>query len=145
MGTFHRNPFESAWRVIEATTGRHLVKDFLEGRYVLVNEGFVRFVGESPHASDVGRNTTRAYTRRADARAVREAATQVLAYRQAGSVAKASPTGPDGQPTTDSRLEGFVYRDKEGRSLALLASRTNHRRREAARGTSSAPQEALFR
>ena len=60
------NSFDILHAVIEATLDAIFVKD-LEGRYVLVNEAFCRFIGKT-HEEIVGRNDYELYSE-ADARA----------------------------------------------------------------------------
>src|SRR3954447_10308994 len=74
------NSFDILQAVIEATPDAIFVKD-LEGRYVLVNEAFARFIGKSP-AETAGKNDFELY-QEADARAFVEADRVVLASGEA--------------------------------------------------------------
>jgi PAS domain S-box-containing protein len=88
------NSFDILQAVIEATPDAIFVKD-LEGRYVLVNEAFSRFLGKS-QPEIIGKNDFDLYLE-ADARAFVEADRQVLAsgtYQAFEGVA----TGQNGQP-----------------------------------------------
>src|ERR1035437_4706754 len=94
------NSFDILQAVIGATPDAIFVKD-LEGRYVLVNEAFARFLGKS----------------QADARAFVEAERQVLAGGEPQAF-EGVATGQDGRPQTYLVSKG-VYRDKDGRSLGV--------------------------
>src|SRR3954453_8919915 len=108
------NSFDILQAVIEATPDSIFVKD-LEGRYVLVNEAFARFIGKS-QSDIVGRNDFELYPE-ADARAFAEADRQVLATGNPQAFEGVAPGG-DGQPQTYLVSKG-VYRDKDGRSLGV--------------------------
>ena len=102
------NSFDILQAVIEATPDAIFVKD-LEGRYVLVNEAFVRFVGKS-QTDIVGKNDFELYPA-ADARAFVEADQQVIATGRHQAF-EGVATGQDGQPQTYLVSKG-PYRDRE--------------------------------
>ena len=134
------NSFDILQAVIEATLDAIFVKD-LEGRYVLVNEAFCRFIGK-PHADIVGRNDYELYTE-ADARAFIEADQQVLASGRP-QVFEGVATGPDGQPQTYLVSKG-VYRDKDGQSLGVFGISHDITELREAHENLERTQEALFR
>src|SRR4249920_142553 len=134
------NSFDILQAVIEATLDAIFVKD-LEGRYVLVNEAFCRFIGK-PHADIVGRNDYELYTE-ADARAFIEADRQVLATGRP-QVFEGVATGPDGQPQTYLVSKG-LYRDKDGQSLGVFGISHDITELREADENLERTQEALFR
>ena len=111
------NSFDILQAVIEATPDAIFVKD-LEGRYVLVNEAFARFVGKS-QSDIVGKNDFELYPE-ADARAFVAADQRVLASGKPQAF-EGVATGQDGQPQTYLVSKG-VYRDKDGRMLGVFSS-----------------------
>jgi PAS domain S-box-containing protein len=108
------NSFDILQAVIEATPDAIFVKD-LEGRYVLVNEAFSRFIGKS-QADIVGRNDFELYPA-ADARAFVEADWCALA-----SGMHQSFEGVARGPTERAVCRPIcrrAHRDKDGRSLGV--------------------------
>src|SRR5450759_5707186 len=87
------NSFDILQAVIEATPDAIFVKD-LEGRYVLVNEAFARFIGKS-QTDIVGKNDFELYPE-ADARDFVAADRQVLASGKPQAF-EGVETGQDGQ------------------------------------------------
>ena len=134
------NSFDILQAVIEATPDAIFVKD-LEGRYVLVNEAFARFIGKS-QADIVGKNDFELYPE-ADARAFVEADRQVLASGKPQAF-EGVATGQDGQPQTYLVSKG-VYRDKDGRSLGVYGISHDITELREAHETLERTQEALFR
>src|SRR5947209_5836737 len=133
------NSFDILQAVIEATPDAIFVKD-LEGRYVLVNEAFARFLGK-PQDQIVGRNDYELYPE-ADARAFVEADQQVLATGKPQAF-EGVATGGDGQPQTYLVSKG-VYRDKKGRSLGVYGISHDITELREAHETLERTQEALF-
>src|SRR4051812_29186830 len=134
------NSFDILQAVIEATPDSIFVKD-LEGRYVLVNEAFARFIGKS-QADIVGKNDFELYPE-ADARAFVDADRQVLAGGKPQAF-EGVATGPDGQPQTYLVSKG-VYRDKDGRSLGVYGISHDITELRDAHENLERTQEALFR
>ncbi len=134
------NSFDILQAVIEATPDSIFVKD-LEGRYVLVNEAFARFIGKS-QADIVGRNDFELYPE-ADARAFVEADRQVLATGKPQAF-EGVATGHGGQPQTYLVSKG-VYRDKNGRSLGVYGISHDITELREAHENLEHTQEALFR
>jgi PAS domain S-box-containing protein len=134
------NSFDILQAVIEATPDAIFVKD-LEGRYVLVNEAFARFIGKS-QADIVGRNDFELYPE-ADARAFVEADRQVVATGK-HQVFEGVATGPDGQPQTYLVSKG-PYHDKDGRSLGVYGISHDITELREAHENLERTQEALFR
>ena len=134
------NSFDILQAVIEATPDAIFVKD-LEGRYVLVNEAFARFIGK-PQPDIVGRNDFELYPE-ADARAFVEADKQVLALGKPQAF-EGVATGGDGQPQTYLVSKG-VYRDKDGRSLGVYGISHDITDLREAHESLEKTQEALFR
>ncbi len=126
--------------VIEATLDAIFVKD-LEGRYVLVNEAFCRFIGKT-HEEIVGRNDYELYSE-ADARAFIDADRQVLASGRPQAFDGVA-TGRDGQPQTYLVSKG-VYRDKDGRNLGVFGISHDITELREAHENLERTQEALFR
>jgi len=133
------NSFDILQAVIEATPDSIFVKD-LEGRYVLVNEAFARFIGKA-QADIVGKNDFELYPD-ADARAFVEADRQVLAIGQPQAF-EGVATGQDGQPQTYLVSKG-VYRDKDGRILGVYGISHDITELREAHETLERTQEALF-
>ena len=134
------NSFDILQAVIEATPDAIFVKD-LDGRYVLVNEAFARFIGKS-HADIVGRNDYELYPE-VDARAFVEADRQVLATGKP-RVFEGVATGHEGEPQTYLVSKG-VYRDKDGRSLGVFGISHDITELREAHENLERTQEALFR
>jgi PAS domain S-box-containing protein len=134
------NSFDILHAVIEATPDAIFVKD-LEGRYVLVNEAFCRFIGK-PHGEIVGRNDLELYPE-ADARAFVDADRQVLATGKPQAF-EGVATGQQGQPQTYLVSKG-VYRDKDGRSLGVFGISHDITELREAHENLERTQEALFR
>src|SRR4051794_35614173 len=134
------NSFDILQAVLGATLDAIFVKD-LEGRYVLVNEAFCRFIGKSV-SEIVGKNDYELYPE-ADARAFVEADRQVLASGRAQAFDGVA-TGQDGQPQTYLVSKG-VYRDKDGRILGVFGISHDITELREAHETLARTQEALFR
>jgi two-component system CheB/CheR fusion protein len=134
------NSFDILQAVIEATPDSIFVKD-LQGRYVLVNEAFARFIGKS-QAEIVGRNDFELYPE-ADARLFVDADRQVLATGQHQAF-EGVATGRDGTPQTYLVSKG-VYRDKDGRSLGVYGISHDITELRHARETLERTREELFR
>ncbi len=133
------NSFDILQAVIEATPDAIFVKD-LEGRYVLVNEAFARFVGRA-QADIVGKNDFELYPD-ADAHAFVEADTQVIASGKHQTF-EGVATGQDGQPQTYLVSKG-PYRDKDGHSLGVYGISHDITELREAHETLARTQEALF-
>ena len=134
------NSFDILQAVIEATPDAIFVKD-LEGRYVLVNEAFARFIGK-PQADIVGRNDFELYPE-SDARQFVEADKQVIAtgtHQAFEGVA----TGQDGQLQTYLVSKG-PYRDRDGRTLGVYGISHDITELREAHENLERTQEALFR
>jgi PAS domain S-box-containing protein len=134
------NSFDILYAVIEATLDAIFVKD-LDGRYVLVNAAFCRFIGK-PHSDIVGKNDYELYPD-VDARAFVEADRQVLAAGKP-QVFEGVATGQGGQPQTYLVSKG-VYRDKDGRSLGVFGISHDITELREAHENLERTQEALFR
>jgi PAS domain S-box-containing protein len=134
------NSFDILQAVIEATPDAIFVKD-LEGRYVLVNEAFARFIGKPP-LDVVGRNDFELYPE-ADARDFIAADQQVLASGNPQTF-EGVATGSDGEPQTYLVSKG-VYRDKDGRSLGVYGISHDITELREAHETLEKTREALFR
>src|SRR4051794_26507798 len=134
------NSFDILQAVIEATPDAIFVKD-LDGRYVLVNEAFARFIGK-PQSDIVGRNDFELYPE-ADARAFVEADRQVLATGRPRAF-EGVATGGDGQPQTYLVSKG-VYCDKDGRRLGVYGISHDITELREAHENLAKTQEALFR
>jgi PAS domain S-box-containing protein len=134
------NSFDILQAVIEATPDAIFVKD-LEGRYVLVNEAFARFIGKA-QPDIVGKNDFELYPD-ADARAFVEADRQVIATGRHQAF-EGVATGQDGQPQTYLVSKG-PYRDKDGRSLGVYGISHDITELREAHETLERTQEALFR
>src|SRR5436190_10908662 len=134
------NSFDILQAVIEATPDAIFVKD-LEGRYVLINEAFARFVGKPP-SDIVGRNDFELYPE-VDARDFVAADRQVLATGKPQAF-EGVATGHDGQPQTYLVSKG-VYRDKNGRSLGVYGISHDITELREAHENLEKTREALFR
>jgi PAS domain S-box-containing protein len=134
------NSFDILQAVIEATPDAIFVKD-LDGRYVLVNEAFARFIGKS-QSDIVGKDDFELYPETA-ARAFVDADRQVLASGQPQAF-EGVATGHDGQPQTYLVSKG-VYRDKDGRSLGVYGISHDITELREAHENLERTQEALFR
>src|SRR6516165_7917068 len=114
------NSFDILNAVIEATLDVIFVKD-LEGRYVLVNEAFCRFIGKT-NDEIVGRNDFELYSE-ADARAFVNADRQVLASGRP-QVFEGVATGPDGvNPRQLGAVDGVAPGFIPGRAETARADR----------------------
>jgi PAS domain S-box-containing protein len=133
------NSYDILHAVIEATPDAIFVKD-LEGRYVVVNEAFARFIGKSP-ADIAGKNDFELYPE-ADARAFVEADRQVLASGEAQAF-EGIATGESG-PQTYLVTKG-VYRDTDGRILGVYGISHDITELKHAHETLEQTREALFR
>jgi PAS domain S-box-containing protein len=134
------NSFDILQAVIEATPDAIFVKD-LDGRYVLVNEAFARFLGK-PRDQIVARNDCELYPE-ADARAFVEADRHVLATGKPQTF-EGVATGPDGQLQTYLVSKG-VYRDNDGRSLGVYGISHDITELREAHENLERTKEALFR
>ena len=134
------NSFDILHAVIEATPDAIFVKD-LDGRYVLVNEAFCRFIGK-PHSEIVGCNDFELYPE-ADARAFVEADRQVLATGKAQAF-EGVATAQRGEQQTYLVSKG-VYRDKDGRILGVFGISHDITELREAHENLERTQEALFR
>ena len=134
------NSFDILQAVIEATPDAIFVKD-LEGRYVLVNEAFARFIGKS-QSDIVGRNDFELYPE-ADAREFVAADRRVLASGTPQAF-EGVATGQDGRPQTYLVSKG-VYRDHDGRSLGVYGISHDITELREAHETLEKTQQALFR
>jgi PAS domain S-box-containing protein len=133
------NSFDILQAVIEATPDAIFVKD-LEGRYVLVNEAFARFIGKS-QTDIVGRNDYELYPE-ADAREFIDADRRVLESGRP-QVFEGVATG-QGQPQRYLVSKG-VYRDKDGASLGVFGISHDITELREAHENLERTQEALFR
>jgi PAS domain S-box-containing protein len=133
------NSFDILQAVIEATPDAIFVKD-LEGRYVVVNEAFARFINKSP-AGIVGRNDFELYPEE-DARQFIEADRQVLATGLAQAF-EGVATGEAG-PQTYLVTKG-VYRDNDGKILGVYGISHDITELKLAQETLEQTREALFR
>jgi PAS domain S-box-containing protein len=125
--------------VIDATPDAIFVKD-LDGRYVVVNAAFARFIGKTPE-DIVGRNDFELYPE-VDARAFVEADRQVLA--SGGPQAfEGVATGESG-PQTYHVTKG-VYRDRDGNILGVYGISHDITELQQAHETLEQTREALFR
>jgi PAS domain S-box-containing protein len=134
------NSFDILQAVIEATPDAIFVKD-LDGRYVLVNAAFSRFIGKS-QPDIVGKNDFELYPE-ADARAFVEADRQVIATGKHQAF-EGVATGPDGQPQTYLVSKG-PYRDRDGRILGVYGISHDITELRDAHENLERTQEALFR
>src|SRR5713226_3213612 len=125
--------------VIAATPDAIFVKD-LEGRYVVVNGAFARFIGKSM-AEIVGKNDFELYPE-VDARAFIEADRQVLATGQAQAF-EGVATGEAG-PQTYLVTKG-VYRDGDGKIIGVYGISHDISELKHAQETLAQTREALFR
>jgi two-component system, cell cycle sensor histidine kinase and response regulator CckA len=133
------NSFDILQAVIEATPDAIFVKD-LEGRYVVVNAAFTRFLGRSP-SDIIGRNDFELYEP-ATARQFVEDDRQVLASggpRSFEGVAS-SPSGEQAYLVTKG-----VYRDPNGAILGLYGISHDITELKKAHETLEQTREALFR
>jgi two-component system, cell cycle sensor histidine kinase and response regulator CckA len=133
------NSYDILQAVIEATPDAIFVKD-LEGRYIVVNEAFARFINK-PAADIVGKNDFELYPE-VDARAFVEADKQVLASGRAQTF-EGIATGEEG-PQTYLVTKG-VYRDKDGRILGVYGISHDITELKHAHETLEQTREALFR
>jgi two-component system, cell cycle sensor histidine kinase and response regulator CckA len=133
------NSYDILQAVIEATPDAIFVKD-LDGRYVLVNEAFARFIGKSL-ADIVGKNDFELYPEE-DARNFVEADKHVLATGMAQQF-EGVATGEAG-PQTYLVTKG-VYQDKDGRFLGVYGISHDISELKHAHETLEQTREALFR
>jgi len=133
------NSYDILQAVIEATPDEIFVKD-LDGRYVLVNESFARFIGKTA-AEIVGRNDFELYPEK-DARSFVEADRQVLATGQ--------PMAFEGVATGQAGERKYlvtkgVYRDKDGQILGVYGISHDITELKLAHETLEQTREELFR
>ena len=133
------NSYDILQAVIEATPDEIFVKD-LDGRYVLVNEAFARFIGKTS-AEIVGRNDFELYPEK-DARSFVEADRQVLASGQ--------PMAFEGVATGQAGERKYlvtkgVYRDKDGQILGVYGISHDITELQQAHESLEQTREALFR
>jgi PAS domain S-box-containing protein len=133
------NSYDILQAVIEATPDEIFVKD-LEGRYILVNEAFARFIGKSP-ADIVGRNDFELYPEK-DARGFVEADRQVLASGKPQAF-EGVATGAAGERTY--LVTKGVYRDKNGQILGVYGISHDITELQQAHESLEQTREALFR
>ena len=134
------NSFDILQAVIEATPDAIFVKD-LEGRYVLVNEAFARFIGKS-QTDIVGKNDFELYPE-ADAQAFVDADRRVIATGRHQTF-EGVATGQDGQPQTYLVSKG-PYRDRDGHILGVYGISHDITELREAHENLERTQEALFR
>src|SRR6185503_15647994 len=108
------NSYDILQAVIAATPDAIFVKD-LDGRYILVNDAFARFIGKST-AEIVGRNDFELYPEK-EARSFVEADREVLATGKAMAF-EGVATAQAGDERTYLVTKG-VYRDKDGQILGV--------------------------
>ena len=133
------NSFDILQAVIEATPDAIFVKD-LEGRYVLVNEAFSRFIGKS-QADIVGRNDFELYPRSGRAR-VRRGRPAGARERQAPGVRRRGDR--TGRPAADlSRVEGRLPRQGRAEPRRLRHLARHHRAARRAREPEAHPGSAV--
>jgi PAS domain S-box-containing protein len=125
--------------VIEATPDEIFVKD-LDGRYILCNEAFARFIGKRP-PDVVGRNDFELYPEK-DARSFIDADRQVLA---AGK-----PMAFEGVATGQAGERKYlvtkgVFRDKDGQILGVYGISHDITELQQAHESLEQTREALFR
>jgi PAS domain S-box-containing protein len=133
------NSYDILQAVIEATPDEIFVKD-LDGRYVLVNEAFARFIGKTS-AEIVGRSDFELYPEK-DARSFVEADRQVLA--------SGKPMAFEGVATGQAGERKYlvtkgVYRDKDGQILGVYGISHDITELQQAHETLEQTREALFR
>src|SRR3954468_5681311 len=133
------NSYDILHAVIEATPDAIFVKD-LNGRYVLVNEAFSRFIGKSS-AEIVGKNDFELYPEN-DAKSFVEADRQVLASGRAQAF-EGTAMGEAG-PQTYLVTKG-VYRDRQGHILGVYGISHDITELKHAHETLEQTREALFR
>src|SRR3954469_17532615 len=133
------NSYDILHAVIEATPDAIFVKD-LDGRYVLVNEAFSRFIGKSS-AEIVGKNDFELYPEN-DARSFVEADRQVLAsgHAQAFEGTAMGEAGPQTYLVTKG-----VYRDRQGHILGVYGISHDITELKHTHETLEQTREALFR
>ncbi len=125
--------------VIQATPDAIFVKD-LDGRYLLVNEAFARFIGKSPD-DIVGRHDLELYDAATAARFL-ETDKQVLAT--------GTPQTFEGLATGEAGTQAYlvtkgVYRDHDGKILGLYGISHDITELKRANETLEQTREALFR
>jgi PAS domain S-box-containing protein len=133
------NSYDILHAVIEATPDAIFVKD-LDGRYILVNEAFARFIGKTS-AEIVGRNDFELYPEK-DARSFVEADRQVLASGKPMAF-EGVATGQAGERTY--LVTKGVYRDKDGQILGVYGISHDITDLQQAHETLEQTREALFR
>jgi PAS domain S-box-containing protein len=126
--------------VIDATPDAIFVKD-LDGRYVLVNDAFARFIGLSPERI-IGKRDLELYPEET-ARGFLEADRQVLATGQAQSF-EGIATGDGGRQQAYLVTKG-VCRDKDGQVIGLYGISHDITDLREAHETLEHTREALFR
>src|SRR3954466_13028948 len=133
------NSYDILHAVIEATPDAIFVKD-LDGRYILVNEAFSRFIGKSS-AEIVGKNDFELYPEN-DARSFVEADRQVLAsgHAQAFEGTAMGEAGPQTYLVTKG-----VYRDRQGHILGVYGISHDITELKHTHETLEQTREALFR
>ena len=134
------NSYDILQAVIAATPDAIFVKD-LEGRYVLVNDAFARFIGKST-AEIVGRNDFELYPEK-EARSFVEADREVLATGKAMAF-EGVATAQAGDERTYLVTKG-VYRDKDGQILGVYGISHDITELQQAHETLEQTREALFR
>jgi PAS domain S-box-containing protein len=133
------NSFDILQAVIEATPDAIFVKD-LDGRYVLVNEAFARFLGCRP-ADIVGKNDLELYPEETARRFIEDDKLVLATGRaQAFEGVASSPVGTQAYLVTKG-----VYRDKEGQILGLYGISHDITELREAQETLEHTRQALFR
>jgi PAS domain S-box-containing protein len=126
--------------VIQATPDAIFVKD-LDGRYVLVNDAFARFIGKSP-AQIVGRHDRELYDAETAERFI-DADRQVLASG-AAQVFEGTATG-EGGATQAYRVTKGICRDAQGRAIGIYGISHDITDLKKANASLEQAREALFR
>ena len=133
------NSYAILQSVIDSTPDAIFVKD-LDGRYVVVNEAFCRFLKKTP-AEIVGRNDFELYPE-ADARAFVDADRRVLATGEAQAF-EGVAIGEEGPQ--DYRVTKGVYRDRDGTILGVYGISHDITELRRAQQALEHTREALFR
>jgi two-component system, cell cycle sensor histidine kinase and response regulator CckA len=132
------NSYDLLQAVIEATPDAIFVKD-LQGRYVLINEAFARFLNRPP-AEIVGKNDLELYPE--------ETARRFMSDDQK-VLASGQPQSFEGVATSASGTQAYlvtkgVYRDKDSRILGLYGISHDITELRLAHQTLEQTREALF-
>ena len=133
------NSYDILQAVIEATPDAIFVKD-LEGRYVLVNDAFARFLGR-PASEIVGKNDLELYPEETAQRFIRD---------DKHVLATGEPQTFEGIATSALNTQAYlvtkgVYRDRDGQILGLYGISHDITELRKAHETIEQTREALFR